>query len=344
MQKVYPRLKNITNLQNIAVFMVVLGHCHPLSLDSPLSPHWQRYIHEMIYSFNMPLFFALAGFLFFYKFKNQDIQYKRFISNKFFRLILPYFLLGTVGYLIKTLLFNHFAFRHSAFSISAYLNNFIFPTTNAIVFYWFLPTIFLIFIIAPLLKTIYCKSKISSIALVLGSILLYCFNPFREISFLNIGGVVSYIFSFVLGFVLCEYRDLINKVKFKFLIILLLLFLLNYLVFLPKMYIINIFTSIIGIIICYLFTNGTLNRKFKILDILDDKYYHIYLLSWFFQMPVRLLFQVGLIGYEATFVLMLLAGLFLPILTVNLVYERFLGLKQFVGFKVSEMSINKTKS
>lgn len=320
MEKLLPRLNNITKLQTMAVFLVVLGHCHPISLDNPLSPYWQRYVHEILYTFNMPLFFVLAGFLFFYKFNNQEIDYLNFIKKKGLKLIVPYITLGSIGYLIKVLLFNKYAFRPATFSLSAYIDNFIYPVNNAILFYWFLPTLFIIFLLAPLLKKFYSYNKTSSIFLIFLSMVLYCFNPFRNVSLFNLSGVITYIFPFILGFWLCQNNQLIEKTKHKPIIIVVAFFILNILVFkLPPMYIIHLCSSIIGIAICFLSVSWLQEKKLDCLNFLDGKHYEIYLLSWFSQMPMRLLMQMGFLSYNYVFVLMLLAGLFMPIAAFKII-------------------------
>lgn len=77
------RLKWIDALKGFAIFTVVLGHC---VTDSMASNTYQEYkyimkiLYDFIYSFHMPLFFAISGYLFYLtksykKFKEKSMDY-----------------------------------------------------------------------------------------------------------------------------------------------------------------------------------------------------------------------------------------------------------------------------
>ena len=58
------RLTYIDIAKGIGIVLVVLGHCIP-DATSPtgISVPAYRWLHDVIYSFHMPLFFFLAGFM-----------------------------------------------------------------------------------------------------------------------------------------------------------------------------------------------------------------------------------------------------------------------------------------
>ena len=77
------RLDWIDTLKGFAIFTVVLGHC---VTDSMASNNYQDYkivmktIYDFIYSFHMPLFFVISGYLFYLtksytKFKSKALDY-----------------------------------------------------------------------------------------------------------------------------------------------------------------------------------------------------------------------------------------------------------------------------
>lgn len=68
---------NVT--KGFAIFLVVLGHC--VQPDGSIA--------NIIYSFHLPLFFIIGGYLFNYE--KYENNYKSFIKNKSKRLLFPYF-------------------------------------------------------------------------------------------------------------------------------------------------------------------------------------------------------------------------------------------------------------
>ena len=87
--------KNLEVLRAIAIIIVVLGHSIIL-----YDPSWTLYEPEKeslfmrelkgyINIIQMPLFFSLSGYLFFYS--AEKYSFKEFLLKKFYRIIVPYF-------------------------------------------------------------------------------------------------------------------------------------------------------------------------------------------------------------------------------------------------------------
>ena len=66
--------------KTIGLFLVILGHGRLMSDDC----------HQLIYSFHMPLFFFLSGFLYRYR------SLKETLKHDFYRLLIPYFLINGI--------------------------------------------------------------------------------------------------------------------------------------------------------------------------------------------------------------------------------------------------------
>ncbi len=75
------RLEYIDTLKGIGILLVLLGHVS--GLPSAL--------HDIIYSFHMPLFFVISGFLF----SGRPPVYS-YVKKKFFRLIVPAWFMGLI--------------------------------------------------------------------------------------------------------------------------------------------------------------------------------------------------------------------------------------------------------
>lgn len=72
------RLNYVDYLKCFAIYLVVLGHC---SIDSKLM--------HIIYSFHLPLFFFLSGYVF--NVDKYEYNFKGFIKSRFKNLLIPYF-------------------------------------------------------------------------------------------------------------------------------------------------------------------------------------------------------------------------------------------------------------
>lgn len=135
------RNKTIDVVKGIGIIFVILGHMNIL--------------FPYCFSFHMQLFFFVSGFLFFY---NHQNSFKKFVSKKFFKLVVPYFLFGFFTMFLFFLLGNRFSLGN----VFLYTKLLIFDIRNTLPFnspLWFLISLFTISVIYFVL-TKYIKSKI----------------------------------------------------------------------------------------------------------------------------------------------------------------------------------------
>lgn len=85
------RDKSIDFIKGIAIYLVVLGHCWSISKD----------LFQFIYSFHMPLFFCISGYLF-----SSKKKYGDFLIAKFKTLIIPYILFFIFSFIISVSLLD----------------------------------------------------------------------------------------------------------------------------------------------------------------------------------------------------------------------------------------------
>lgn len=198
----------ISFLQAFGILLVVIGHS---DYGSP-EPLWS---HAWIYSFHMPLFMFISGYLLRYNNEKKGIHLdgirlygnKGFIIKKVKRLLIPYVVISSIALIPKSML-GRFAARPVELSSSEYIKMLIYPWDNVIIFFWFLPTLFLIFLIvtygAKLLKG--HKPIAWPILLFTGLLCLHLFNPLKGIKLLNLEGVANYLLYFYMGYYACEKR------------------------------------------------------------------------------------------------------------------------------------------
>lgn len=129
----------ISFLQAWGIILVVIGH----STEVPV-------IYPWIYSFHMPLFMFISGYLLCHGIRAGGLTFEQkvlssgFLLKKVRRLLVPYVAISTAALFPKVLL-GRFAMRPVNFSFGEWWHMLVYPGDNVIIFFWFLPTIFLIF-------------------------------------------------------------------------------------------------------------------------------------------------------------------------------------------------------
>lgn len=183
------RNTKIDILRGIAAVCMVLGHAiivYPVNLT--LIP-WCAAIRYFIYTFHMPLFFILSGFVY------RCTSYRKYITRKAQRIVLPYLLFESISILLH-------AFGGSLIngnvSVSDGIRNMLFMGGG----YWFLYTIFLVFVLFPFFER-FCKTIRSKVIAILVLIWMDQFFIFPD--FLCISSIVSYFPYFILGNILKQY-------------------------------------------------------------------------------------------------------------------------------------------
>src|ERR1035441_997735 len=102
-------------------------------------------IIDWIYSFHMPLFMAISGYLYYHvTARKSGLSYGALLLGKAKRLLGPYVIISTIAFLPKMRLAS-FAMRPTGVSLSDYARSLFIPWDNAIIFFWFLPTLFCAF-------------------------------------------------------------------------------------------------------------------------------------------------------------------------------------------------------
>lgn len=336
-------LNEFNYLRAIGISLVVLGHSFPYIKDINIPVY--NYIHSLIYSFHMPLFFMISGFFANKTFKINSLKsYKGFVFSKFKRLMIPYFIISTLTIPIKLIL-NKFSERPIV--LSEIIKDILFlPWNNPIIFFWFIYVLFFIFLITPILI------KINKYIL-LSLLFLISILNIHNIEILGISTLLKYAIFFFIGLYIhplyMNYRDKIlniniNKPKNNlFIVISFIVFLMNFNIDFNSLnifskYLTNILfilKSLLGIYVSY--TICILFYKFRDIKLIStlfntlNKYsFDIYLLSWFAQIFVRiLLLQLLNLNYNIVVIISFLAG-FSPIIISKLIFRKSKILRKFI--------------
>jgi fucose 4-O-acetylase-like acetyltransferase len=186
------RLEYIDSLRGFLIICMVAGHI----IQWFLPDYEHNHLFNSIYSFHMPLFMFVSGFVCF----RPDIQihFKAGLKRRFLQLMLPFFMWTFV---VRPLIDWNF-------DVTKMLNKLIYPDTG----FWFLWVLFFIYVIFLSLSKIADKLRfnktfvLAAVALVL--YVTYLFSNFRYFGFQFISW---YFMFFIIGFLHNQYNSLINK-------------------------------------------------------------------------------------------------------------------------------------
>lgn len=311
------RIKEMNILRGFAILALVLFHCQ---IVDPLAWRVFNDLHYFVGNWVLPVFMTVAGF---FAVKVWEIktpgQYLDFVKDKVRRLAIPYLVLSFVAIPIKLVL-SSYTFR--PLEVNTLLRDvFFYPGNHPIVQFWFIYVLFLLFIIAPLLNRI-SVNKAAFAALVL------TFIPVQTKLFL-LSEVVYFLFPFLLGMVIHHNYDKFEALENKPL-----LAVIGFLILLLPQEIGNVIPSrVFNLVIelggiMWALTTAYLLRNSGCLGVVFEdigKYnYDIYLLAWFFQTAVRVIFY-QMLKWDVNLVssLMALIGVAGPLLVSKYMLRRF---------------------
>lgn len=333
--------KNIAFLQVFGILLVVLGH----STNNGGIP----FLSKWIYSFHMPLFIFISGFLFYLTTKDiYNLNLYNFINKKFKRLILPYIIISSIAYLPKVFL-SKFAQRGIDLSMGSYLHSLLYPWDNVIRFFWFLPTLFFIMIIVVILLKV-TKNRLH-IVFYFSVIFSFIVLNFIDIEIFNINGIFNYMLFFCLGMMYCKYKETVNKILEKnigkiFIVVFVLLLMnatteifnginvtgaetgkmtdiVTSIEFIKyKLFYVGI--AISGIILSTILSKLYCKYNLTFLEHLDGKTFTIYLLSWFSQVFVRIIgYQILNLSMIYVVPVSFILGVYVPVM-INIYVKNFI--------------------
>lgn len=297
------------------ILLVVLGHS---GFEETIIQEKLSFLHSWIYSFHMPLFFLVSGFLF--SLTNSVMEKActgKFIWKKTLRLMVPYVVLGGVIFTIKYA-FAGLSHADRVFSVGNFFKMFIIPSAeySTIGHLWYVFTLYMIFLL--MLGLIYMRllsvDKVKLCLLMLGIWVLSYFLPI--IRLFNLSSVLFYAPFFMLGILFQRNEDKLKVVYSatnwgggqKCVIYLAITI---GLLFIPASeYYLKIFRALIGILfslsLCSLVIRYLPSLEEKMVKF-SNKTYTIYLLSWF----GHYIAKVALVNVLHMHYLVVMAGMFI---------------------------------
>ncbi|MCR9258149.1 MAG: acyltransferase [Pseudomonadaceae bacterium] len=150
-------MTDIDRAKGLAIFLVVLGHI--VAGDPPKGNAWFEELVRIVYSFHMPFFMYLSGFVMFYTFKAMDnaAGYFTYVQKKAFRIAPAFILFGIVILLGKMLVapVMHVDNQPEAGFVQGIVDILLVPGQSAAKGLWFVYVLFEFYLVVPLLLFVF---------------------------------------------------------------------------------------------------------------------------------------------------------------------------------------------
>lgn len=209
---------------------------------------------------------------------------------------------------------SQYAMRPVDMSWRSMLHSLAFPRDNAIVFYWFLPTLFLILLCAPALYASVRSRLLAAIAFLLAAMLWWCCesSPKGLLRFLNVGGAVHNVIFFLTGLIVHRYGVISIFGTKRWLGPCALAGSLGLFFWMPESKFVSLSLAFLGMAFCF---SVCLSVRDGLLALAGDYSYVIYLYSWFPQVILRILLgQIHLSVVWLSVISSCIAGVLVPVL------------------------------
>ncbi|MBE7447122.1 MAG: acyltransferase family protein [Planctomycetia bacterium] len=315
--------------KGIGICLVVIGHFHPES-----SPEYWSNLRDIIYSFHMPLFFLLSGYLY----NHGKYSYADLVKAKTKRLLYPFISIAAIFLLIKYAAGIFVKLEHPVQieSIYSLLTN---PVNSYMPLLWFVYALFLIFTVYPLLKLYMDVYLLFALFIAINSII--------GNDYLVFGSALANIPFFIFGAILRENSELSKRLvgaNCYYILVPLLLFITfhylsnyfsihQYLVYATKVLI-----GVLGSIFVINLSHAILKLStFKAKDVIAEIGCYsmtIYLLHTLFESTVRIGFLQVLKNVQVPFELIafmaVLCGVMFPFIIEKQLLRKFRATKKFI--------------
>lgn len=321
MSKEEKRISYIAQAQLIGCLLVVLGHSIPLNWNVP---NLIYNIDVFIYTFHMPLFFFISGFLFEKTNSVNRYNYVSYVKKRSAKLMLPYVVLTLIGFVPKTLMVKFFD-DESSFSIKYFIECFLIPRQNVWGHFWFLPTLLIISTFAFLFSKLKA-SRLKKVFYILVAVLfgLSIISNLTDITdWFAVNDVIKFTCYYALGVLFdnSNFEKLVeDKRKNRFLLLLLPISIGLFFVDFDNTFLTGFIREAIGIfmIIFVLIFSQLFNiTATEIGKFLTQKTYPIFILSWPFQSIVSIVFESKLgLAYYITIPIAFIVGICGPVATI----------------------------
>lgn len=318
------RLKEIDILYTIGSLLVIFGHSHPNTWNLFEGTFFYHCI-VFIYTFHMPLFFLINGILLFRSNSIENKPFNTFICDKAKKLLVPYFFVTAITFIPKAYLeYRNLSFLKPRFILQIFFN----PRNNTWGHFWFLPVLFICYIIFGGIKKAIAKTSnkftivvLTACCVLFLAVLLFAPNV---TDWFGINDIFDFAFYVPLGMLLSFLFK--EKKEMPHILLLTLMFLaVSAAITLYVLHYQNIFARF-TISILMLFTLLGLscllkNKMENFFTFFSNNIFSIYIYSWPFQSFVLIVLEKLNISWQISAPIMFVSGICCPLIIIT-VYKR----------------------
>lgn len=185
------------------MLLVVVGHAGLVPMPSNDHPV-MSFVVMWIYSFHMPLFFCLSGFLFWKTRISRGAGFLDTLRDKSSRLLVPFAAFTIATFALKSAL-PGLVNRTVGFDWATLVNSFAFPNENPLRELWFVAALFWMFLLHPVYR--WALPALWRRLVVMASVVAISLHYPADWTFLGISFTLLYLPYFVLGTILAADVD-----------------------------------------------------------------------------------------------------------------------------------------
>ena len=282
-------LKFIAYLQVIGIILVVIGHSGHEYPDGHNGT--STLFYQLLYSFRMPLFMFVSGFLMVYTTKITDTstQIERkplaYIGEKTKRLLLPFCFLTAITFLPRVMM-SSIADDYVSLSLHSFIFAFLDKQYMPIPYFWFIQASFILLCINYCVLYSTRKARISAHIIttsLLGLFILFYLSDIPTTRIFSLNEVKRLGLFFIMGCSYCVFAKLIDNIipwqRWWLFALCLTAWGCSFFAFQNTPWI--LLCSILGIMMCISLAKIIEARNWHFLDHLQGANYMIFLLSWY---------------------------------------------------------------
>lgn len=323
-----PRLLDIDKLTGVAITLVVIGHLETSPYTNLIELKWYKILKVFIYSFHMPLFMFISGYIWSYTYPKVTTisEYVVYIKKKFFRLMPAYIFFAVIIFLSKFFLDNHLFINNKVNSFIEFFNVFYRPTASYAGFLWYIYVLFEYYIFFPIILFL-LKGNIKLLLILTFPLFFVKFTDFFAITFF-----LNFLFFFSLG-VFAEkeskvYLQFIDRYHYELVIFFLVLIFLFFIINVP-IFVMGFFS----IPALHALVRNYISGKDKILANIGYFSFSIYLMN----VPVIGFFKAAsfeIFGHSYDYfyllsILLIILGVSVPIILKKYIINQFQFVKAY---------------
>lgn len=307
----------ISYVQIIGIILVVIGHSLHEYPDMDMGR--STLLYRMIYSFHMPLFLFVSGFLMVYSTirNGKHISIRRFTLSKIKRLIVPFLVLTAVTFVPRAML-STIADEPVELSFKSFLHSFIYTHNLVIPYFWYIQVCFTLLVVNYAILMIGKRIKLPPLFIYSGLVILFLVLP---LFMADIPGIFSIHLAirtgiyFVAGAAYARYYTSINKHLPRNSIYIFAICAMTWATLFAITENTEFFPlcTFVGIVMCLSLAGLLEQHDMHLLDHLEGANFIIFLLSWYMNIAAQqLLHHFVSLPWWIYSLLSIFAGIYIP--------------------------------